>query len=295
MDLRVELGRRPSLLGGPPRGPRTVRLARPIVVDLDGLLGSLRVARIRTRRLETTWSATDGPAGLESALERLGEAAVTAARAGTEVLILSDRSSGAAALPIPSILAVGSVHSALTTAGLRGRMDLLVEASDILDVHSMAMVIAIGATAVHPWLAVELAAELAGTRGAEELTAAETIDRLALAFEAGLRKTLARMGISAVSSYVGGALVDVVDLDASVIARVLSDGRRLAWPHDPRRSRGPSASKARRRDRLARTGARPRGAPARPGVRPLPWRWRGPSLLAEDRWGDPGARDDRDR
>src|SRR4029079_19412341 len=30
MDLRVELGRRPALLGGPPRGPRTVRLARPI-------------------------------------------------------------------------------------------------------------------------------------------------------------------------------------------------------------------------------------------------------------------------
>ena len=26
MDLRVELGRRPGLLGGPPRGPRTLRL-----------------------------------------------------------------------------------------------------------------------------------------------------------------------------------------------------------------------------------------------------------------------------
>jgi len=35
MDLRVELGRRPALLGGPPRRPRTVRLGRPIVVDLD--------------------------------------------------------------------------------------------------------------------------------------------------------------------------------------------------------------------------------------------------------------------
>ena len=38
MDLRVELGRRPALLGGPPRGPRTLRLARPVVADLDGLL-----------------------------------------------------------------------------------------------------------------------------------------------------------------------------------------------------------------------------------------------------------------
>ena len=36
MDLRVELGRRPALLGGPPRGPRTLRLDRPIVADLAG-------------------------------------------------------------------------------------------------------------------------------------------------------------------------------------------------------------------------------------------------------------------
>ena len=228
MDLRVELGRRPSLLGGPPRGPRTVRLARPVVADLDGLLASLRAARIKTRRLEITWIAADGPAGLESALDRLAEAGVAAARAGTEVLTLSDRSFSNDALPIPSILAVGAVHTALTAAGLRGRTDVLVEASDILDVHSMAMVIAAGATAVHPWLAVELAAELAGTRGAEDLTAADTIDRLALAFEAGLRKTLARMGISAVSSYVGGALVDVVDLDASVVARCFPMA--AAWP-----------------------------------------------------------------
>src|SRR5678815_1713915 len=55
-----------------------------------------------------------------------------------------------------------------------------------------------------------------------------TIGHLIAAFEAGLRKTLARMGISAVASYIGGALIDVVDLDASVVARCfLTAG---AWP-----------------------------------------------------------------
>ena len=228
MDLRVELGRRPGLLAGPPRGPRTVRLARPVVADLDGLLGALRAARVRTLRLETAWDASDGPDGLDRALERLATDAVAAARAGAEVLLLSDRTYGGDRLPIPSILACGAVHTALTAVGLRGRTDLLVEASDVLEVHSMAMVIAVGASAVHPWLALELAAELAGTRGAEALTAAETIDRLVLAFEAGLRKTLARMGISAVSSYVGGALVDAIDLDPSVVARCFPMA--AAWP-----------------------------------------------------------------
>ncbi|MEA2630004.1 MAG: hypothetical protein QOE66_223, partial [Chloroflexota bacterium] len=92
----------------------------------------------------------------------------------------------------------------------------------------MAMVLAAGATVVHPRLAIELAAELAGTRGAEGLGPADTIGNLITAFEAGLRKTLARMGISAVASYIGGALIDVVDLDASVVARCFPTA--AAWP-----------------------------------------------------------------
>ena len=72
MDLRVELGRRPALLGGLPRGPRTIRLDRPVVADLDGLLAARprRSARA-VRTLDATWDAADGPAGLEAALDRL--------------------------------------------------------------------------------------------------------------------------------------------------------------------------------------------------------------------------------
>src|SRR5207342_3982301 len=63
---------------------------------------------------------------------------------------------------------------------------------------------------------------------AEALSPSETIAGLASAFEAGLRKTLARMGISAVASYIGGSLIDVVDLDRSVVARCFPTA--AAWP-----------------------------------------------------------------
>jgi len=228
MDLRVELGRRPALLGGPPRGPRTLRLARPIVADLDGLLVALRDGRHRTTTLDATWPATAGPDGLASTLARLATAAVTAAERGVEVLLVSDAALSLDRLPVPSILAAGAVHTALTASGLRGRTDIVVDASDILDVHGMAMVLAVGATAAHPRLAVELAAELAGTRGAEALDAAATIANLVGAFEAGLRKTLARMGISAVASYVGGALIDTIDLAPDVVAACFPMA--AAWP-----------------------------------------------------------------
>ncbi|HZC32529.1 MAG TPA: glutamate synthase-related protein, partial [Candidatus Bathyarchaeia archaeon] len=210
MDLRVELGRRSALLGGPPRASRTIRLERPYLADLPALL---RAFPGPIRRLDATWPAIDGPAGLTFALDRLATAAVEAARGRAELLVLSDHGFGFDRLPIPSILAAGAVHTALTDAGLRGRTDLVVEAVDILDVHAAAMVLAAGATALVPWLAVELAAELARSRGAEELDPAATVGNLLTALDAGLRKTLARMGISTAASYVGGSLFETVEFD----------------------------------------------------------------------------------
>ncbi len=168
------------------------------------------------------------PRAWRAALDRLAAEAVTAARRDAEVLVLTDAGCSLDRLPVPSILAVGAVHTALTGAGLRGRADLVVSAVDVLDVHAMAMVLAVGATAVHPRLAIELAGELAGSRGAETLSASGAVANLVAAFEAGLRKTLARMGISAVASYVGGGLVDVVDLDRDVVARCFPTA--AAWP-----------------------------------------------------------------
>ncbi|HEY7968784.1 MAG TPA: glutamate synthase central domain-containing protein, partial [Candidatus Limnocylindrales bacterium] len=213
MDLRVELGRRSSLLGGPPRASRTLRLERPFLADLPALL---RAFPGPVRRLDATWPAIDGAAGLARALDRLAADAVAAARGRIELLVLSDRGYDADRLPVPSILAAGAVHTALTEAGLRGRADVVVETADVLDVHGAAMALATGATVVVPWLAVELAAELAGGRGAEELDVAGTVGNLLDAFDAGLRKTLARMGISTAASYIGGGLFESIELAADV-------------------------------------------------------------------------------
>ncbi|HET9436529.1 MAG TPA: glutamate synthase-related protein, partial [Candidatus Limnocylindrales bacterium] len=153
---------------------------------------------------------------------------MAAARGRTELLVLSDRAFDFERLPIPSPLAVGAVNTALTAAGLRGRADILVDASDILDVHGLAMALAAGATAAVPWLAVELATETAGSRGAEDLTPEAAVANLLAAFEAGLRKTLARMGISTIASYIGGLLFETIELDGAVLARCFPGAP--AWP-----------------------------------------------------------------
>ncbi|MBA3877542.1 MAG: glutamate synthase subunit alpha [Anaerolinea sp.] len=220
VDLRVHLGRRPPLLGGLPRRQRAIRLARPVVADLPVLLTAVRALRGgAVVTLDATWPADPGPSGLEAALEQLAAEAVTAARQGAICLVVSDRAFDLDRMPVPSVLAVGAVHAALTAAGLRGRTDIVAEAADVLDVHSLAMVLAAGARAVRPWLAIRIAAEIAGSRGAESIDVPAAVGTLLDAFETGLRKTLARMGISAVASYVGGALFETLDLAPEVTAR----------------------------------------------------------------------------
>ena len=54
------------------------------------------------------------------ALERLAARALAAARRGIGLLVIADATSPPT-LAIPSVLAVGAVHAALTAAGLRGR------------------------------------------------------------------------------------------------------------------------------------------------------------------------------
>ena len=227
MDLH---GRARPPAGAPrrdPQGAATLRVDRPVVADLDGLVD--RVGGRRVRRLDATWAASDGPDGLARALDRLSTEALLAVNSGSvEILVISDRALSLDRLPIPSVLAVGAVNTTLTARGLRGRADLIADAADILDVHGLAMVVAAGATAVHPRLAIELAAELAGSRGAETMSGSEAVGHLLDAFEAGLRKTLARMGISAVASYVGGALFETLELAPEVVERCFPSA--AAWP-----------------------------------------------------------------
>ena len=97
------------------------------------------------------------------------------------------------------------------------------------------------------------------------------------------------MGISAVASYIGGALIDVVDLDAAVVARCFPTA--AAWP-----GRTTFADLAERQLRRRDGGRWPCPEPAAgreprlpdPGLRPLPGRRRGAPVLADDRQGDPG-------
>ena len=185
-------------------------------------------------------------------------------------------------LPIPSVLAAGAVNTALTDAGLRGRTDVLVDAADVLDVHSLAMTLAAGATAVVPWLAVELAIETAGSRGAEDLTPRRRRRQPA---RRRSRRASARRSPGWASARSprtsAGCLFESIELDDDVRGRCFRGAP--AWPGTI--GLADLAERALRRADAARAIARRPAVepPARSRLRPLPGRRRGPPVLAAER------------
>ncbi len=216
MSLRLAIGRQPGLLHD--AGADVAILDGP-VLDADAWAGLLERFAGRTVTLDATWPADRGARGLAYALGRLGRESVAAARRGASLIVLTDDALGPRRVAIPTILGVGRVHAELLAAGRRGSTDVAVTCGDCFDVHDVAMVLAAGASAIHPWLLLELAAEQAGTRTAEDLDGDTARANVVAALETGLRKVLARMGISTLASYRGGQLFDVLGLDAGLARR----------------------------------------------------------------------------
>ena len=91
---------------------------------------------------------------LKDRIKIIKEDCETAVREGSTVLILSDKNISNKRASIPTILAVGAVHSHLVKLGLRGYCSLNVESSDALDTHTFAVLIGVGATTINPYLAI---------------------------------------------------------------------------------------------------------------------------------------------
>ncbi len=152
---------------------------------------------------------------LEEALDAIATQAIELVRGGVRILLLSDRSACAEALPIPMAMATGTVHRALIEAGLRTLAGLAVEAGDVRDIHHAAVLIGYGAGAVCPWLALETA--LSFTPAGADAGEAET--KMLKSLDAGLAKVMSKMGISVVDSYRGAHLFDILGLHSSVVDR----------------------------------------------------------------------------
>lgn len=156
----------------------------------------------------------------ESIAARLAELcaqADEAIAAGAQFLILSDRDSNAEFAPIPSLLLTSAIHHHLIRRKTRTQVSLLAEAGDVREVHHIALLVAYGASAVNPYLAMETAELMVREGRLPGVSESAAVQNLLRALGKGLLKIMSKMGISTVQSYHGAQTFEAVGLDAQLL------------------------------------------------------------------------------
>ncbi|MDN3557572.1 glutamate synthase large subunit [Halomonas maura] len=154
--------------------------------------------------------------GLKGALQALCRQAEQAAGDGKVILVLSDAELHKGQLPIHAALAVGAVHHHLGRLALRPRVNIVVETGYARDAHQMAVLFGVGATAVYPWLAYQVMADMHRT-GELVGNPADARENYRKGLQKGLFKILSKMGISTLASYRGSQLFEAVGLASEVM------------------------------------------------------------------------------
>jgi len=227
MSLDVYLGRRQNLLSETALHAQLLHLDSPLLTSAQAdIMRSLKASGFVLRTLDATFTAAGGSAAnlpggqvIEAALDRLERDAISAIADGTTLLILSDRAANAEQAPLPMLLATGAVHQCLVRHGLRTYASLLCETGAAWDIHQVALLLGYGAEAVMPWLAIESVQALAGERHLEHLTPPQAEAAYIHALEEGLRKVMARMGISTIRNIIGAGQFEIMGLRPEIVER----------------------------------------------------------------------------
>ena len=235
MSLETTLGSERNLFEETPEHAHKLVLDRPILLNRE--LETLRHVShelFKATTIDITFSVAEGADGMLTALDRVCEQAHDAIAAGVNIIVLSDRLLGPRRAPIPSLLAVASVHHHLVREGTRLRVGIVLESGEPREVHHFATLIGYGASAINPYLMLETLDELviegriapAGADGAwpprgEELNSQleQAAQNTIKAIGKGLLKTISKMGISTIQSYRGAQIFEAVGLERELIDR----------------------------------------------------------------------------
>jgi len=223
MSLAISLGWYRNLLKETPEHAKTVYLDTPFLFqhELDALK-KLDNDGFPARTLDTTWALSEGDTGLEKAIDRLCTEAEQAADDGIRILVLSDRATDHGRVPIPALLATGTVHHALNRAHKRLRLSIIVDSAEARDTHQVACLFGFGAQAVCPYLAFDCIRELLENdkkNNFEGITYAQGLKNYRTSLEKGVLKIMSKMGISVLSSYQGAQIFEAVGLGKELVER----------------------------------------------------------------------------
>jgi glutamate synthase (ferredoxin) len=164
------------------------------------------------RHVDIKFPAANGVEGARGILDRLRRDLLPAGEARPDLILLTDRGIDAETAALPALLALAVAMKTLVEANAWD-VPIMVESGQAIDTHHLALLVAAGAAGVFPYMALEQAVRLRP----------DGVARYRFAVEKGLRKVMARMGVSTIASYRNSQLFEVIGLDPALCADVFAD------------------------------------------------------------------------
>jgi len=155
---------------------------------------------------------------LKESLDNILKESEIAVRQGTTQLILSDKAISEEKIAIPMLLCVGAINKHLIKNKLRGYVSINAQTGEVLDTHSFATLLGVGATTINPYLVLDSLHQRYEKKLFGKFRYEECIQRYIKSVNFGLLKVMSKMGISVLSSYRGGCNFEAVGLSRTIVS-----------------------------------------------------------------------------
>jgi len=155
---------------------------------------------------------------LKERLDELCLEAEVAVREGLKHIVLSDKLVSEKKAAVPMALTIGAINSKLVNLGIRGFASINVQTSEVLDTHSFAVLLGVGATTINPYIAFDSIFQRFEKKLFGNLSFEDCVKRYIKSIDNGVLKIMSKMGISVLSSYRGGCNFEALGLSRSVVA-----------------------------------------------------------------------------
>jgi glutamate synthase (NADPH) large chain len=196
---------------------KLIKFKSPLINNTDlGKIKDLRYADFSNVILSMVFDPRGGEHALKDALDNLCQEAEKAADNHINYIILSDRDIDENHAPIPSLLAVATVHHHLITAKKRMQVGLVVETAEPREVMHFCLLLGYGASVINPYGAFGVIDELV-QKGEIKTDYNKARENYIKAVDNGILKVLSKMGISTLRSYHGAQIFGCLGIEQKVV------------------------------------------------------------------------------
>ncbi len=196
---------------------KLIQFKSPLINNTDlGKIKDLRYADFSNVILSMVFDPKGGQTALSDALDKMCQKAEEAADNQINYIILSDRNVDKDHAPVPSLLAVATVHHHLIKVKKRMQVGLVLESAEPREVMHFALLLGYGASVINPYGAFGVIDELV-QKGEITLEYEKARENYIKAIDNGILKVLSKMGISTLRSYHGAQIFACMGIDQAVV------------------------------------------------------------------------------